>query len=444
MRARSPVRFRPALLSLLVGAACDPPEPRFEFVDTPSPAPAEVELADDPGDTVLDSKDDGDTDRCTRGSGRDAAGDCRRLATRDAGYVERVALPKGSFVMGDVPLSYDASLAREDARPRWPGQPPRLVEVESFWIDLHEVTRKAYADCVAAGDCKPAVCADGRDAIEEYPTDLPEQVPQTCVSHQQARAFCNAHGGRLPTEAEWEYAARGVDARIYPWGNQINDELLRGLGPVTNPAVDLSYFGILGMGVNAMEWVAETYESDAALAPFLDGSFRSPKGPLRRATAKDPRMHVLKGGRAGMRRAAAGADVLVGFRCAADLGPEDPVLTVPAPAPRVPSTQSVGELWVFGGVAEVVDRSEAAAFCAALRVEEDGRTLGAWRLPTAQEIETVSRLFRGPGPFWTADGAVVQKGPPGSTRIRPTDPWVEAPADPGEPLAARCIHDDPG
>jgi formylglycine-generating enzyme required for sulfatase activity len=443
MSARKTTSSHLAQLALLSVAACDRPEPRFEFVDRPSPAPPQVDLPDAKQVSIDDppeghSQDEGDT--CTRGTGRDAQGVCRRLATRDLQYVERVALPTGSFVMGDVPTAYDAAPAREDARPRWPGQPPRRADVQGFWIDLHEVTREAYGECVEAGKCTPATCPDGRDATQEFPSDNPEMMPQTCVSHEQARAFCSAHDGRLPTEVEWEYAARGVDARIYPWGNQINDQLLQGLGPVTSPKVDVSYFGIRGMGINALEWAQERYESDAALSPFLAGSFRSSKGPHRRAAAKDPPMHVVKGGRAGARRAAAGPDVLIGFRCAADLSADDTELTVPASPPQVPSVRPVGDLWVFGGVAETVNHSEAKAFCAALALQAEGRTFDAWRLPTADEVRAVAQLFRGPGPFWTADGAVVQQASAGA-RAKPSDPWVEEPAELGEPLAARCIHD---
>ena len=428
-----------AAVALLV-AGCDRPEARFAFVDEPSPQAREVELPG-PDDRSFDEPEE-DPNRCTRGTGRNAQGQCERLATRDAGYVERVQIPAGAFVMGDVPRGYDTSPSREEVRLRWPGQPPRRVEAGAFWIDLHEVTRQAYEACVESGRCTPASCPDGEDVIERYPTDKPELIPQTCVRHEQARAFCEAHGGRLPTELEWEYAARGVDARIYPWGNQIADELLKGIGPVTSPLVDASYFGIQAMGVNAIEWVADTYEPDGPLAAFVSGPFRSRKGPLHRATAKDPPMHVAKGGRAGSRLPFPGADVHVGFRCVADLGPEDTPLTVPVQALDVPSMREAGGLWVFGGVAEVVDHAEAKAFCSAVRIEHEGHAYDAWRLPTLEELSTVREVFRGPGPFWLAEGAAVQK-PAAGARPHPSDAWVEESATPDEPLAARCIHDAP-
>ena len=81
-----------------------------------------------------------------------------RLKVRDLEDVQRVQIPAGTFVMGAVPGDYNGLLAREAAVVRWSGQPPRRVVLPSFFIDLHEVTRGAYAKCVAAGACSAAVC----------------------------------------------------------------------------------------------------------------------------------------------------------------------------------------------------------------------------------------------------------------------------------------------
>ena len=280
------------------------------------------------------------------------------------------------------------------------------------------------------------------DLGDRFPAEALPTLPQTCVSHEQAEAFCKSHGGRLPTAVEWEYAARGVDARMYPWGNELRDEYTGGLAPAHSPVLDSSYFGIRGMGTSAFEWTADAYDPEAALRPFVEQEFRKPRGPSRLARTKAEPAFVVKMGRVGEVQAGIGADPQRGFRCAADLGTDVPVLRVPAKRPAIPIMRQSGELWVFGGVVEAVDHDEAAAFCKHLKLDTEERTWSDWRLPTRAEVLGIVDSYRGPGPFWTADGAIVQKGE--GERPVPTDPWVPEDADPSEPLAARCVHVTPG
>ncbi|HET6583648.1 MAG TPA: SUMF1/EgtB/PvdO family nonheme iron enzyme [Nannocystaceae bacterium] len=430
--------FRMGFVVALAGIACDRTSHRFDVVDQPDPVPQAVAAPEpkpappnlDPSGKELDVE-------CTRGTGRNSEGTCVKLSTRMLAYGQEVQMPGGRFVIGDIPLSYDTSPSRESGLLQWPGQPPRAAEVKSFWIDLHEVSREAYAACEAGGKCTAPECTPP-DLSDRFPAEAMSRLPQTCVSHEQAEAFCNSHGLRLPSAAEWEYAARGVDARLYPWGNEMRDEYGSGLAPSNSPVVDSSYFGIRGMGTSALEWVADVFDAEAALRPFVEGEFRRKDGPYRKASADAKPAFVVKSGRVGHLQAGVGADPMRGFRCAADLGPEVEALRVPADPPPIPTMRRVGELALFGGVVEAVDHDEAATFCEKLKIEAEGQVWKEWRLPTSAEVQAIAEFFRGPGPFWTADGAVVQSKQ--GALPSPKDPWVAEEADPGEPLAARCVH----
>lgn len=468
----------PALCALAL-AACEARSDRFAALDEPPPAPVAVgdarPLSELPKITDQPDKPKQPEVECGRGSGRAQDGSCVRLGLWDTEHVQRVQIPAGIFVMGNVPDNFNAAPAREVPAVRWSGNPPRHAAARSFWIDLHEVTRAAYASCVAAGACSPASCPEDRpDPALEISEDLRGILPQTCVTHAQAAAYCAHAGGRLPTEAEWEYAARGPDARVYPWGNTLLDEISTAIHPAGRVREDRSYFGILGMGSNALEWVADTYDADAGLRPFLRAEFRAPEGPLARARrvferfaacgndpgcappAEEPTRHVYKSMSSGIRRAArderprrfpgkelegwdiAGPDPRLGFRCAADLRREDAPLQVPAPVAPIPIVRTEGALQLFGGVVEAVDQEEARRFCAELQVPYGGETMTGFRLPTLAEIESLAAVFRGPGPFWAEDGAAVQiseTSPP-----EPTDPWKADMVESDRALAARCVR----
>lgn len=425
-----------------VGTGCDSNEVRYPELDEPEPVPSKVPAPTAPegGQDLLAQSKVPEPGECTRGTARKEDGTCIPLKTRVLEHAQQVLIPAGDFVMGHVPSEYDAAPARLEPKLSYAGQPPRPATADAFWIDVHEVTRQAYSSCVAAGQCTPAQCPEGTQSeAGERSEEVAEALPQTCVTHAQARAFCRWIGGDLPTEIQWEYAARGVDARLFPWGNDIKDELPGGLNTVSFTQVDPSYFGVLGMGINASEWVADTYAPDVGLADFLEGPFRDERGPLMKSWRAGPPAHVVKGGYVGARQGARGPNPERGFRCASAVGPQTEPLRVPEPAASVPLVRSDAGLQIFGGVAEAVTRAEAERFCDRLNVEWGGTTFEAWRLPTLEEIQAASASFRGPGPFWTGDGAAVQEGE--GARARPEDPWVAEPTRPRDVLFARCVHD---
>jgi serine/threonine-protein kinase len=202
---------------------------------------------------------------------------------------DRVNVPGGAFTQG-------STRGADDERPA------RKVTLKTFAIDRTEVTRADYAVCVADGHCKPTsekVAAEGADP----------RLPVTGVDWNDAQTYCRFAGGRLPTEAEWEKAARGTDGREYPWGNDLdcaraNWGNFEGEGPCAgkNPGHPVavgqypsgaSPYGALDMGGNVWEWVADKYDEDPGRRVVRGGSccsfFVGPRSANRNAWAPDHR-----------------------------------------------------------------------------------------------------------------------------------------------------------
>lgn len=136
-------------------------------------------------------------------------------------------VPAGEFIMGltDEEMSkimqYDLSIVNLSAWTRLEftfAQPQHKVYLDAFWIDQTEITNAMYSQCVAAGVCKePRIV---QSACNQYFNPDYANHPVICVEPADDKIYCEWAGRRLPTEAEWEKAARGTDGRIYPWGNQ--------------------------------------------------------------------------------------------------------------------------------------------------------------------------------------------------------------------------------
>jgi eukaryotic-like serine/threonine-protein kinase len=193
-----------------------------------------------------------------------------------------VRVPAGRFGMG----SPDGTGDHDE-------HPMHEVTLSGYCIDKTEVTVKAYVACVTDTGCFPALFSE---ATGDYgPEDLRRRTqfcnrndrpdhPINCVDWNQAAAYCQWAGGRLPTEAEWEYAARGSDERTYPWGNDApSPQHLNVYGttdgydttsPVGSFPDSASPFGALDMAGNVWEWTADWYGPYSA-APVTD-----PQGPM--------------------------------------------------------------------------------------------------------------------------------------------------------------------
>ncbi len=170
-------------------------------------------------------------------------------------------VPAGDFLMG----SSDADvLAQPDEKPQ------HTVYLDAFWIDQTVVSNAMYSKCVQAGGCKPHL--DEAPVMGMFPYYVAQKYanfPMIDVSWYEAAAYCKWAGRRLPTEAEWEKAARGTDGRIYPWGNETPNASLANFNqPLGAPeAVDsnpmgVSPYGALGMAGNVWQWVNDSFFSD--------------------------------------------------------------------------------------------------------------------------------------------------------------------------------------
>jgi formylglycine-generating enzyme required for sulfatase activity len=131
------------------------------------------------------------------------------------------------------------------------------VNVDRFWIDRVEVTNARYLACVKDGACELMPGILGHE-------DLKADQPVGVIGWKQAAAYCAWAGKRLPTEAEWEKAARGTDARTYPWGSdydatRLNAGYTSGAAAVGSFPTGSSPYGVLDMAGNVWEWTASLY-----------------------------------------------------------------------------------------------------------------------------------------------------------------------------------------
>ena len=231
------------------------------------------------------------------------------LETTSADGAPAVLIPAGNFVMGDG----------EEA-------PQREVYIDAFYLDKYETMLSRYAKFLKATGSVRAP-----DYWEDAHLDTDGGLPVVGVDWRDAEAYCRWAGKRLPTEAEWEKAARGTDGRKYPWGNEeptsaranfgksSESPYKGGLSPVGRHDAGKSPYGAQDLAGNAAEWVADWFAES-----FERADARNPKGPdsgtgkvIRGGGWYDPPDRVNS-----IRRMHASPDTRsddVGFRCAKDI-----------------------------------------------------------------------------------------------------------------------------
>jgi formylglycine-generating enzyme required for sulfatase activity len=201
-----------------------------------------------------------------------------------------VYVPAGEFWMGSTDEDIQAARAEEDWSDwseRFAAESPmHRFQVAAFWIDRTEVTNAQYRQCVDARACSPPRASSSRTRDAYYGDSTFNQYPVLYVSWFQARDYAAWVGGRLPTEAEWEYAARGPDGSRYPWGDGQAIALRGNFGgpnapsdttPVGSYKWGASWCGALDMAGNVWEWTSSLYAdypyfaSDGREDPNADG-----------------------------------------------------------------------------------------------------------------------------------------------------------------------------
>jgi len=237
------------------------------------------------------------------------------IITDDFG-ITMVLIPAGEFVMGmgaeqaftDCQKYYEPYTDIE-CQQDWPREeePMHEVYLDVYYIDQYEVTNAAYLECVEAGICDPP---DKRGSHTResnyYGKSAYADYPVIYVRWDDADTYCEWRGGRLPTEAEWEKAARGTDGRAYPWGDYFDGEVVNfcdqecesdwantefndgyvGTAPVGSYPGGASPFGAYDMAGNVFEWVSDWYGEDY----YANSPADNPQGP------NSGEYRVLRGG----------------------------------------------------------------------------------------------------------------------------------------------------
>ena len=248
----------------------------------------------------------------------------------DAYGMSMVLVPEGEFTMGS-----DAEIVFAICQEYYfdchldsytDGAPPHQVYLNAYYLDKYEVSNSHYKACVDVDIC--AMPTNVASATREIYFGISEfdNHPVIYVDWDMAKTYCEWRGAYLPTEAQWEKAARGTDGRLFPWGDEIYPTIANYLNANVGDTVaaniydmDRSPYGAFNLGGNVSEWVADWYSATY----YQNSPFENPQGP------ETGELRVVRGGSWNARGTGAlsvlrreaipsGNHDGLGFRCARD------------------------------------------------------------------------------------------------------------------------------
>jgi formylglycine-generating enzyme required for sulfatase activity len=232
----------------------------------------------------------------------------------DPEFESMIFIPAGEFYMGSPEGANDA-------------KPMRKVHLDGYSIDKYEVTYAQFYNFMGfTAHRKPRLAGYlSSSTTEDLPLFIKPLSPIVGVSWDDAVAYCRWKGKRLPTEAEWEKAARGTDQRKWPWGNEersenanlLGDDGVRYTAPVNQFIRDVSPYGVYDLAGNVMEWVADWFNQDSyRLLPLTNpvGVSTGESRVIRGASWNDSIKRAQTSIRFKMYPEY--RDVTIGFRCA--------------------------------------------------------------------------------------------------------------------------------
>lgn len=323
---------------LLAGCGWLPEEQALEA----TPLPPAAAVVPSPSPVITPSSDPAPT------AEKLSAGDAR-MWEKDGAWI--VYVPAGQFVMGidSDQMRWAHALCKQYSKELGVAvcppskfqdeRPHHTVGLDGFWIDRTEVTNGQYEQCVHEGGCLPPVESGSFTRDSYYNDDRYDHYPVIWIRWDQAAAYCAWAGRRLPSEAEWEYAARGPQGFMFPWGDSFDGSLLNycdvhcagvndetvddgyaDTAPVGSYPGGASWCGALDMAGNVREWVADWfgyYSLEEQLNPTgpSSGDSRIPRG----GSWYDVPDNVRSTNRGGL-----SSDYTrhkVGFRCASSASP---------------------------------------------------------------------------------------------------------------------------
>jgi len=204
-------------------------------------------------------------------------------------FADMILIPAGEFTMGSTQAQVDAAFEQckksygDGCKKEWfeREMPQHTVNLGEYFIDKYETTNAQYAECVKAGKCTAPHKTKSYSRANYYGNAEFANYPVIYIDWTQAKSYCEFAGKRLPTEAEWEKAARGTDGRTYPWGNEFDGKKLNycdknctfdwadkavddgyaDTAPVGSYPSGASPYGVMDMAGNVWEWVSSDYKS---------------------------------------------------------------------------------------------------------------------------------------------------------------------------------------